>query len=50
MQMNNMVIQHVAVIPVLWRSGVGAATARLRGMELSGWDSTLWRLAYWHKT
>jgi peptide/nickel transport system substrate-binding protein len=49
-QMNDMVIQHVAVIPVLWRSGVGAATARLRGMELSGWDSTLWRLAYWHKT
>jgi peptide/nickel transport system substrate-binding protein len=48
-RMNDIVIQHVAVIPVLWRNGVGAAGARLRGMELSGWDSTLWRLSHWHK-
>ena len=48
-RMNDLVIQHVAVIPVLWRNGVVAVAARLRGMELSGWDSNLWRLAYWHK-
>jgi hypothetical protein len=28
---------------------VGAATTRLRGMDLSGWDSTFWRLPHWHK-
>ena len=49
-QMNDLVIQDVVVIPVLWRNGVSASGARLRGMDLSGWDSTLWRLAYWHKS
>ncbi len=48
-RMNDMLIQNVVLIPVLWRSGVGAAGARLRGMDLTGWDSTLWRLASWHK-
>jgi len=48
-RMNDMLIQNVVLIPVLWRSGVGAAGTRLRGMDLSGWDSTLWRLPYWHK-
>jgi peptide/nickel transport system substrate-binding protein len=48
-KMNDLVIQHVVVIPILWRNGVSAATTRLRGMDLTGWDSTFWRLAYWHK-
>jgi peptide/nickel transport system substrate-binding protein len=48
-RMNDLVIQNVVVIPVLWRSGVSAVAAKLRGMDLSGWDSTLWHLAYWHK-
>jgi peptide/nickel transport system substrate-binding protein len=48
-RMNDLVIQHIVVIPVLWRSGVGAAGARLRGMDLSGWDSTFRRLPHWDK-
>ncbi len=48
-KMNDLVIQHVVVIPVLWRNGVSASSARLRGMDLTGWDSTLWRLSHWHK-
>ena len=48
-KMNDLVIQNVVVIPVLWRNGVGAATTRLRGMDLSGWDSYLWRLPYGYK-
>ena len=48
-RMNDLLIENVVVIPVVWRNGVGAATARLRGMALSGWDSTLWNLANWHK-
>ena len=48
-RMNDLVIQNIVVIPVLWRNNVGAATAQLRGMDLSGWDSTFWRLPHWHK-
>ncbi|PYM13968.1 MAG: peptide ABC transporter substrate-binding protein, partial [Candidatus Rokuibacteriota bacterium] len=48
-RMNDMLIQHVVVIPIIWRYGVGASTTRLRGMALSGWDSSLWNLANWHK-
>ncbi|MBM3219777.1 MAG: peptide ABC transporter substrate-binding protein [Candidatus Rokubacteria bacterium] len=48
-RMNDLLIQHVVVVPVLWRNGVGAAANRLRGIAQSGWDSTLWNLANWHK-
>jgi peptide/nickel transport system substrate-binding protein len=48
-RMNDLVIQNVVVIPVLWRNGVGGAGTRLRGMDLTGWDTTMWRLPYWHK-
>jgi peptide/nickel transport system substrate-binding protein len=48
-KMNDLVIQDAVVIPVLWRSGVSASTARLKGMDLTGWDSTFWRLPYWYK-
>jgi peptide/nickel transport system substrate-binding protein len=49
MRMNDIVIQNVVVIPVLWRNGVSASALNLRGMDLNGWDSTLWRLPYWHR-
>ncbi len=48
-RMNDLVIQNWVVIPVLWRSGVVVAGSRLRGMDLSGWDTNLWRLPYWYK-
>ena len=48
-RMNDMVIQNGVVIPVIWRNGQAAAASRLRGIDLSGWDSNLWRLPYWHK-
>ncbi len=48
-KMNDLVIQNVVVIPVLWRNGVSASHSKLRGMDLNGWDSTLWRLPYWYK-
>jgi peptide/nickel transport system substrate-binding protein len=46
-RMNDLVVQNVVVIPVLWRNGVSAAAVKLQGMELSGWDSQLWRLSHW---
>jgi peptide/nickel transport system substrate-binding protein len=48
-KMNDLVIQNVVVIPVLWRNGVSASATKLRGMDLTGWDSTFWRLPYWHR-
>ena len=48
-RMNDLLIQNIVVIPVLWRNGVGAAATRMRGIAQSGWDSTLWNLANWHK-
>ena len=48
-RMNDMVIQNSVVIPVLWRNQVTVAGARMRGLDLSGWDSNVWRLPYWYK-
>ncbi|MBI4607843.1 MAG: peptide ABC transporter substrate-binding protein [Candidatus Rokubacteria bacterium] len=48
-RMNDLVIQNVVVVPVLWRNGVAAVTAKLRGLDLTGWDSNFWHLAYWYK-
>ena len=48
-RMNDILISNVVVIPVLWRNGVSASATRLRGMDLTGWDSTFWRLAHWHR-
>jgi len=47
--MNDIVISNVVVIPVLWRSGVSGSSNSLMGMDLTGWDSTFWRLPYWYK-
>jgi peptide/nickel transport system substrate-binding protein len=48
-KMNDLVIQNVLVIPIIWRNGVSAAGTKLQGLELSGWDVTLWRLSHWYR-
>jgi len=48
-KMNDLVIQDVVVIPVLWRNKVHAVSGRLRGHEISGWDSDLAQLFNWFK-
>jgi peptide/nickel transport system substrate-binding protein len=48
-KMNDLVIQNVVVIPVLWRTGVSASALNLRGMDLTGWDSSFWHLPFWHR-
>jgi peptide/nickel transport system substrate-binding protein len=48
-RMNDLVVQNTAVIPVLWRNAVAGASARLKGFDLSGWDSYLWRLSHWYR-
>jgi peptide/nickel transport system substrate-binding protein len=48
-RMNDLLIQNVVVIPVLWRSVISAVSNRLKGTEISGWDSNLYNHAYWYR-
>jgi peptide/nickel transport system substrate-binding protein len=48
-RMNDLVIQNVVVIPVVWRNTTSAASQKLRGVDISPWDSNLWNLAYWYE-
>ncbi len=47
-KMNEMVIQNVVVIPVVFRPRVAAVSNRLH-VEQSGWDSDFWNLPNWYK-
>jgi peptide/nickel transport system substrate-binding protein len=47
-KMNELVIQHVVVIPVVFRPRVAAVSNRMR-VEQSGWDSDFWNLQNWYR-
>jgi peptide/nickel transport system substrate-binding protein len=48
-RMNDLLIEDVVVIPVVWRKEVSAASHTLRGMALSPWSPILSDLAYWYR-
>jgi peptide/nickel transport system substrate-binding protein len=48
-KMNDLVIQNVVVIPVVWRPRVAVVSGRLKNAEQSGWDSDFWNLASWYR-
>jgi peptide/nickel transport system substrate-binding protein len=48
-KMNDLVIQNVVVVPVLWRMVVSAISNQLKATDISGWDSNFWHLAYWYR-
>jgi peptide/nickel transport system substrate-binding protein len=48
-RMNDLVIEDVVVIPLVWFHDVSAVSHRLRGLELGPWDLDLWNLAYWYR-
>jgi len=48
-RMNDLLIEEVVVIPVVWRKWVSAVSRTLRGLALSPWDSKLSDLAYWYR-
>ena len=48
-RMNDLLIEDVVVIPLVWRQEVSAVSHTLRGMALSPWDSVLWDLAFWYR-
>jgi peptide/nickel transport system substrate-binding protein len=49
MRMNDLLIDDVVVIPVVWRQEVCAVSHTLRGLGLSPWDSILSDLAFWYR-
>jgi peptide/nickel transport system substrate-binding protein len=48
-RMNDLLIEDVVVIPLVWRNEVVAVSRTLQGFELTTWDSNLWDLAYWYR-
>jgi peptide/nickel transport system substrate-binding protein len=48
-RMNDLVVQNVIVVPIIWRNKVQAVSNRLQGHEISGWDSDLAQLFNWYK-
>jgi peptide/nickel transport system substrate-binding protein len=48
-RMNDLLLENVVVIPVIWRNWISATNHSLRGMALGPWDSDLWNLAYWYR-
>ncbi len=48
-KMNDLVIQDIVVIPVVFRPRVAAIASKLRNAEQSGWDGDFWNLANWYR-
>lgn len=46
-QMNDMIVQNGAAIPLVHRANVSTASNRIAGILLNGWDSELWNIADW---
>jgi peptide/nickel transport system substrate-binding protein len=48
-RMNDLLVEDVVVIPVVWRKEVSAVSQSLRGLALSPWDGNLSDLASWYR-
>jgi peptide/nickel transport system substrate-binding protein len=48
-RMNDLVIQNVVVIPVIWRANVYALSNKLKDTDIGGWDSNLATLVFWNR-
>ena len=46
-QMNDMLMQNYAMIPLIHRGGVSAHSNTLSGVRMNEWDSELWNIADW---
>jgi peptide/nickel transport system substrate-binding protein len=48
-RMNDLVVQNVVVVPLIWRNWVSGVSNKLKGTEISGWDSSFWNLPSWYR-
>ncbi|MCG8348918.1 MAG: peptide ABC transporter substrate-binding protein, partial [Chloroflexales bacterium] len=49
LQMNDLIIEDVALMPLVSRLRVAGASTSLKGYNPSGWDSELWDIANWYR-
>jgi peptide/nickel transport system substrate-binding protein len=47
--MNDLVVQQSIVIPVVWRMVISAVSNKLKGTDITGWDSNFWNLPSWYR-
>ncbi|MFV0245850.1 MAG: peptide ABC transporter substrate-binding protein [Qingshengfaniella sp.] len=48
-EMNDMLVQSYAMIPLVHRGGVSGASVTLEGVQMNSWDSELWNVADWSR-
>jgi peptide/nickel transport system substrate-binding protein len=48
-RMNDLVVNHVAVIPMVTRAATFAIAKTLQGFDFSPYSGPLWRLVYWYR-
>ena len=48
-QMNDILVQHQFIVPLIWRGDVSAHANTLKGVRMNVWDSELWNAADWHR-
>ncbi len=48
-RMNDLLVQNVVVVPLIWRNWVSGVSNKLKGTDISGWDSNFWNLARWYR-
>ncbi len=48
-QLNDMLVEAGAIIPLIHRGGVSAHANSLGGVVMNEWDSELWNIADWHR-
>ena len=46
-QLNDIIVQHYILIPLVHRGSVSAYSNTLTGVWLNGWDSEMWNIAEW---
>jgi peptide/nickel transport system substrate-binding protein len=49
-QMNDMIIGDVALIPLVHRADVNGVGNTLQGVEFTPWDAELWNIKDWRRT
>jgi peptide/nickel transport system substrate-binding protein len=48
-RMNDLVVDNVAVIPIVTGTGTFAISKTLQGFDFSPYSGPLWRLVYWYR-
>ena len=48
-QMNDMLMQDYAMIPLIHRGDVSAHSSSITGVRMNSWDSELWNIADWKR-